>query len=240
MSPLRLYRELAAWWPLFSPPEDYVEEASYLAQILQETVVPRPRTVLELGSGGGSNAFHLKKQFAMTLVDIAPDMLAVSQAINPECEHLIGDMRSVRLGRQFDAVFIHDAIVYMTSEDDLRLALETAYVHCRPGGMALLVPDHVRESFEPTTKHGGRDGAGRALRYLEWQFDPDVSDSTYTAHWAFLLRDGDSVHVEYDAHVFGLFPRSAWLRLLRDVGFQAKGLTDPYKRDVFVAVKPEG
>jgi SAM-dependent methyltransferase len=93
VSPLRLYRELAAWWPLFSPPEDYVEEASYLAQILQETVVPRPRTVLELGSGGGSNAFHLKRQFAMTLVDIAPDMLAVSQAINPECEHLIGDIR---------------------------------------------------------------------------------------------------------------------------------------------------
>ena len=29
-------------------------------------------------------------------------------------------MRSVRLGRTFDAVFVHDAIAYMTTEDDLR------------------------------------------------------------------------------------------------------------------------
>ena len=29
-------------------------------------------------------------------------------------------MRNVRLGRTFDAVFVHDAIMYMTTEVDLR------------------------------------------------------------------------------------------------------------------------
>ena len=53
-------------------------------------------------------------------------MLALSRTINPECEHLQGDMRSVRLGRAFDAIFIHDAICYMTSEDELLEALRTA------------------------------------------------------------------------------------------------------------------
>lgn len=48
----------------------------------------------------------------MTLVDLSPEMLTTSCALNPECEHLPGDMRTVRLGRLFDAVFIHDAIIY--------------------------------------------------------------------------------------------------------------------------------
>ncbi len=60
-------------------------------------------------------------------------MLAVSLRLNPECESVEGDMRTVRLGRQFDCVFIHDAIVYMTTGADLRRAIQTAFVHCEPG-----------------------------------------------------------------------------------------------------------
>ena len=65
--------------------------------------------MLELGSGGGNNASHLKAHFQLTLVDLSPAMLAVSRALNPECEHLQGDMRTVRLGRRFDAPTDHIA-----------------------------------------------------------------------------------------------------------------------------------
>jgi len=105
-----------------------------------------PRTLLELGSGGGNNASHLKARFAMTLVDSSPGMLEHSRRLNPGCEHVQGDMRHARLGREFDAVFVYDAVSYMTTETDLRAAIATAFVHCRPGGAALLVPDHVRET----------------------------------------------------------------------------------------------
>jgi hypothetical protein len=46
----------------------------------------------------------------MTLVEPSVGMLAVSRALNPDLEHVQGDMRTVRLGRHFDAVFVHDAI----------------------------------------------------------------------------------------------------------------------------------
>jgi SAM-dependent methyltransferase len=128
----RFYGELASWWPLISPAEEYVEEAAFAASVLSSAAVP-VREVLELGSGGGHNAVHLKNRFELTLVDISPAMLEMSHRLNPECEHHLGDMRSVRLGREFDAVFVHDAIDYMTTEADLRLAIETAFTHCRPG-----------------------------------------------------------------------------------------------------------
>jgi hypothetical protein len=130
-------------------------------------------------------------------------------------------MRTLRLGRLYDAVFVHDAVCYLTTLDDLRQAMQTASIHCRPGGVALFAPDHIRELFEPATEHGGNDGEGRALRYLEWTFDPDPSDSTYLVDFACLLHeDGQPTRVAYDRHVCGLFGRDDWLRLLSDVGFE--------------------
>ena len=94
---LHFYTDLAPWWPLISPPEEYAEEAAEAARHLRAAAIP-VREVLELGSGGGNNAVHLRAWFAMTLVDLNAGMLAVSQALNPECEHVVGDMRTVRLG----------------------------------------------------------------------------------------------------------------------------------------------
>lgn len=241
----RLYDELASWWPLLSHPADYEEEAAFFARLLLEAGDLPARTVLELGSGGGNNASHLKRTFQMTLVDPAPGMLAASRALNPECEHVEGDMRSIRLGRLFDRVFMHDAINYMTTREDLRRAMETAYAHCRPGGAALFVPDFVRENFRPGTDHGGHDGDGRAMRYLEWTWDPDPADTTYTVEYAYLLREQDGrVRVEQDRHTLGLFGREEWLELLRATGFHPRVVPfehselEPGSHEVFVAVKP--
>ncbi len=219
MGDLKLYSSLASWFHLLSSPADYAEEAGFYTRTLRAAVSPAPRTVLELGSGGGNNALHMKAHFRMTLSDLSAEMLDLSRTINPECEHVVGDMRTLRLGRQFDAVFIHDAICYMTDEASLRGAIETAREHCREGGAVLLAPDEVKETFRSTTYQGGHDEAGRGLRFLEWTWDPDPEDTTYIADWAYLLRDREgNVRVEHERHTLGLFPRARWLELLREAG----------------------
>jgi SAM-dependent methyltransferase len=236
---MKLYDELADWWPLFSAPPDYAEEAAFFASVLTDACRPAPRTVLELGSGGGNNAFYLKSKFELTLVDLSPQMLAVSRTLNPQCEHREGDMRTVSLGRTFDAVFIHDAIAYMTSEADLRAAIRNAYRHCRAGGVALFVPDCVRETFVAQTTHGGHDGDGRSLRYLMWTVDPDPADTTYRTDFAVMLRDrnGDT-RVVQDFHIEGIFPRADWMRILRAAGFEPTRLADEWGREIFIAKRP--
>lgn len=236
---MKLYDELADWWPVFSDPKEYRREAAHIRRVLQKATRPPPRTVLELGSGGGNSAFHLKARFAMTLVDLSPRMLAVSRKLNPECEHVKGDIRTLRLGRRFDAVFVHDAICHMTTESDLRAVMRTAYEHLKPGGVALFVPDFVRETFVAGTDQGGSDSPGRRLRFLQWIFDPDPKDSTYLVDFAILLRNrkGDA-RVVHDRHVLGLFPRARWVRLLRDVGLKAEVIHDDEVRDVFLGRRP--
>src|SRR3990170_737134 len=196
LSSPKLYSDLASWFHLLTAPEDYGDEAEYYTRLIVEACEALPRTLLELGSGGGNSASHLKAHFDMTLVDLSPQMLEVSRSLNPECEHIVGDMRTVRLGREFDAVFVHDA------------------------------------------------ADGRALRYLEWTSDTDPNDTSYAVDFAILLREpGGSMRFEHDRHVFGVFPRETWLRLLREAGFQPELVTsnDPETAgEVFVGMKPRG
>lgn len=246
----RMYTDRAGWFHLLSAPEEYAEEADFywgcLAGAADASGGAEPRTLLELGSGGGNMASHYKRRLeAVTLSDLSTDMLALSRTVNPELEHLQGDMRTLRLGRTFDAVLVHDAVMYMTTEADLRQAAETAYVHVRPGGVAVFAPDFVKETFKPSTDHGGNDGDGRSMRYLEWSFDPDPDDTTCVTDYTYVFREGNaSPWCEQDRHVVGLFSREVWLRLLRDAGFQATvrplvhSEVETGDVEVFVAVKP--
>jgi SAM-dependent methyltransferase len=241
----RMYGALAEWWHILSPPSGYAEEAAIYAREMRSRARRPLRSILEIGSGGGNNASHMKAWFEMTLVDVAPMMVEQSRLLNPELTHVVGDMRSVRLGRDFDGVFVHDAITYMTNREDLERAVETAYVHTRPGGVALFAPDSVTETFRPDTSHGGSDASDRALRYLEWSWDPDPSDTSHLTDYIIIMRMPDgSVRIEHDRHVQGLFSRATWLDVLGSAGFEPHRVPvehselEPGTYELFVGVKP--
>ena len=238
-----LYGELVPWYRLLDPFEDHLAEALSYQKALESAAAPRPETLLELGAGAGNNAFHLKQRFRCTLADVSEPMLSLSRELNPECEHLLGDMRTLRLGRTFDAVLVHDAVMYMTTEADLRAAVETAFVHTRPGGAALFAPDYFRETFRnEETEYHGREEGSRAMRCLEWSWDPDPSDTTFTTEFAFLLRDGTTMRAVHDRHTEGLFARATWLRILEGAGYRVE-LTERPRDDegfdqVFLCRRP--
>jgi SAM-dependent methyltransferase len=227
----RLYRDLAPWWPLISPPQEYAAEAAYLAGVFASAAVP-VREVLDLGSGGGHVAMHLKERLALTLVDRSPEMLSVSRELNPECVHVQGDMRTARLGRVFDAVLVHDAVDYVTCEAGLRQVIETAFAHCRPGGLAIFVPDYTAESFRTDGGGhgggGGGDAAGRQASFSQWMWDPDPADDWIQAEYEFVLRAADgSAQVVREAHRLGAFRRATWLSLLAGAGFSPEAHSGP-------------
>jgi SAM-dependent methyltransferase len=232
----KLYGELASWYHLVTHPRSYAGEARFAAKHLGAQGGKRRLSVLELGSGGGGNAFHLKKRFDMTLSDLSPAMIEQSRRINPECEHIVGDMRTLRLRRTFDAVFVHDAIGYMTSERDLARAIKTSAAHCRPGGVVFIQPDFVRETFEPGTSRGGHSENGRSARYVESQ-RARTTGKLVDVDFTFTLKDKSGTRVVHDRHVVGLFPRATWITLLRANQFRVRRVVDPWKRECFIATR---
>lgn len=228
-----MYDELAGWFHLLTAPDEYADEAAGLLALLDARVTPLA-TALELGAGGGNLASHLGARLQLTLTDLSPAMLEGSRRINPDAEHVAGDMRTIRLGRTFDAVIIHDAITYMVDEQDLRAALETAWIHTRPGGAAIFLPDWVLEGYSPGTEHGGTDEGQRGLRYLEWDRPLEPDGHTVRTDYIIVTRNGETVDIHHDIHTLGIFSRAAWLTALEETGFSAERIVGPEGLDIFI------
>jgi len=242
----RIYTDLAEWWPLISPLREYTQEAAYLAAVIDAATAAAPQAraipesplvpkVLDLGSGGGHIAVHLKDRFHVTLVDISERMIAVSRRLNPDCVHRVGDMRTVRLGASFDAVLVHDAIDYIIGVENLQQVIETAAAHCRRGGVALFVPDYIKDSFAELTGGGGGgvDQAGRTASFIERTWDPDPGDDWVQADYEFTFRAEDgSWSVVHESHRLSAFSHQTWLDLLAQAGFEPKPALDLQRIDV--------
>lgn len=233
-----MYGRLASWFDLLTPPPGYAADADEVLRLLREHMSPPPETALELGSGGGHLASHLMGSLRMSLSDLSPEMVTVSRRLNPDAEHFEGDMRTLRLGRSFDAVIIRDAIGYMTSQADLRAALQTAWVHLRPGGVAIFLPDWVRDTYRPHTEHGGSDEGDRGLRYLEWDRRIEPDGHTVKADYVIVTRDGDEVSLHHEVHRQGIFSRATWLDLLAAIGFEPHRVVGEAGLDIFIGVRP--
>lgn len=218
----QLYSDLAPWWPLLSPPEGYADESSTYLSLLESALGHPARSLLELGSGAGLHGSHMPAELDVHLLDIASEMLAVSREHNPGRAHHQADMRTARLGRQFEAVLLHDAVMYLLSEADLRATYATAFEHLKPGGVVLVLPDLTRENWEDLTTGGGTSHPdGRAARLLEWRWDPDPADCTFQLEFAYLLRDSDgTVRHLHESHTMGLFSRAEHVHALVGAGFE--------------------
>ena len=226
-----LYNRLVPFYHLLDPLEDHADEAEEFGAVLKGAV-PEARTLLELGAGAGHGAHYVKTKFeAATLTDLSRAMLERSKSINPECEHRVGDMRSLRLKREFDCVLIHDAISYLTTADDLLATVTTAFTHIRPGGAALLVPDCTKESFRECHEDHDGDDEERSLRCISWSYDPDPTDTTHLTDFAFLLREHGEVSAVHDRHVYGLFAESEWVTICSQVGFEVDLISRPLPPD---------
>lgn len=244
----KIYTELADWFPLLTPPSEYRDEASALYALMRDTAVAPLDAVLELGSGGGHVASHLTGHVTMTLVDREPSMLALSSRLNPGVEHVVGNMFTVRLGRKFDAVLVHDAASHVLTEGEARALARTAATHLRSGGVAVICPDHVADTFAPAVEHGGVDApdGSRKLRYAQRTHDPDPTDGMYVADLTLELTDAadaEPARTVTDALVLGMLSRETWLDAFTRAGFTRVRFTplasrtpgEPWMHEVLVA-----
>lgn len=216
-----LYEALATWWPVLSPLEDAEEDALIYRTLLSQGAVGALRRVVELGSGGGAIAHFLPEDWDLTLVDRSEPMLAVSRARNPGRRHRCADLRDLRLPEPVDGVLLHDAVMYLTSPEDRAAAWRTVAANLRPGGVALVVPDLVAETWEESTVVGGgarEDGA--EVRLMEWRWDPDPADHSFLAEMVLAIQEGGRVRTVHETHEMALLSWDAWADGARDAGLE--------------------
>jgi hypothetical protein len=77
---------------------------------------------------------------------------------------------------------------------------------------------------------------------LEWVWDADPNDTEVNNEFILALKEGDELRTVVDRQIVGVFPRTTWLRLLIDAGFEPAVVEDPSTKgertEVFVGRKP--
>ncbi|HEX3406423.1 MAG TPA: class I SAM-dependent methyltransferase [Caulobacteraceae bacterium] len=177
------FHKYSAYYDLLYADKDYAAEADYVARALGPA-----RSVLELGSGTGRHGRLLAERgFDVQGVELSPEMAAEAQsqgrvaapsgAGSFACE--VGDLRTFRAGRTFDAVIsLFHVISYQTGNDDLSAAFRTAADHLSPGGIFLFDVWHgpavLAQQPERRTKQAA-DAARRVRRTATPTLDTNAS-----------------------------------------------------------------
>ena len=128
------------------------------------------------------------------------------------------------------------------------VTLRTAAEHLRPGGIALVAPTYVRETFvdgdvahdatpgtpeNSGTTQGVRGGdenfPGAGVTYFTFVHDADPADSVFEMILLYLIRDGQTRQVEVveDRHTCGLFAADHWLAMLDEAGLAPQPVATP-------------
>ncbi|MEW5826406.1 MAG: methyltransferase domain-containing protein [Candidatus Bipolaricaulota bacterium] len=243
----RLYSDLAWLWPLWGDPDgEYAEWCEHVVAMIEKHARREVKTLLNLGCGGGKNAYNLKRRYRVTGLDLSKHMLANARKLNPDIELVQGDMREFSLPGKFDAILIDDAVAYMTSREDLGRLFRAAYRHLEPGGVMIVSPDGTKETFEQNESHITHAEAkakpdGVEVVFIENNYDPDPGDDTFEGLMIYVIRENGALRVVEDLHTLGIFAADVWTLLLRQAGFE---ITEDFWRPeavaTYICVRPVG
>jgi ubiquinone/menaquinone biosynthesis C-methylase UbiE len=222
---MKLYQELATCWSVLTPPGTYDFEAVQIVSLLQSKA--KLSSLLELGSGIGALVESFPPQLEVVLMDAAPAMLAESKKRNPHRQHLCMDMTNFAIERSFDAILLHDAVMYLTSRADLLSCFSSAYRHLHDGGSFLIIPDTAKGYFEEHAVSGGAEAGDQAVQLLEWHWDPDPRDEQIQVEFSILWRQNGVVSSVHETHIMGLYTLDTYCALLEEAGFSEVELIDP-------------
>jgi len=223
----RLYSDLAWLWLLWGGPEAYADYCRQVSRWCREQARIPVRSLLNIACGGGKNVFHLKREHAVTGLDLSPTMLDLARALNPDVAFVQGDMRSFELSRRFDAVLLDDGVAYMASRADLQATFASAWRHLHTGGVMVVTPDETRETFVQnrtlsTPVRGENDLDHVEVVFVENSYDPNPDDDHYEGTMVYLIRERGELRVETDRHRLGLFSIALWRETLTAVGFEVE------------------
>lgn len=148
---MSVFNQYSAYYDLLYHDKDYRAEADYVARKIREAA-PAAATMLELGSGTGRHGRLLADMgFAIHGVELSAEMVELAGQAGSDsasaapptinggrftCE--VGDVRSARISRRFDAVAaLFHVVSYQTTNVDVLATFATAAAHLDPGGIFL-------------------------------------------------------------------------------------------------------
>lgn len=149
-----MYDRSARWYDTIYSFKDYAAEAEALRGLLEERR-PGLRRVLDVACGTGEHLRHLREHYEVEGVDASPAMLEIARDKLPGVPFHRGDMRTLDLGRTFDAaICMFGAMGHLEDEAELTTAVGRIVQHLDPGGVLIVEPFLTPEVFQDRRPSG--------------------------------------------------------------------------------------
>ena len=237
---LHLYRELARYYDALNPRKDYGKEVLILERIARRYGRSGGSSWLDVACGTGKHLEQLRRRHECAGVDSSREMLRIARRRLPGVRLRRADMRTFRLGRQFDAVScLFSAIGHLTTERDLLRTFARLRDHLKPGGVAIVEPWIHPSQAKPGSVHlrTYEDASATVVRLAYSK----VQGPLTVIRYSYLIGiPGHGVrHLEETDR--GLMVTPARLKeLMRTVGLSARFLFrgSPSGRGLLVGVRP--
>jgi SAM-dependent methyltransferase len=236
-----LYGPLAKFYDRIYHWKDYRREARTVVRLARKYARRTPRTVLDVACGTGRHLEYLREELEVAGVDLnAPMLREARQRLGPRVPLRRADMRTFRLGREFDVVLcLFSAIGYMPSRRDRDRAIANFYRHTAPGGVALVegwvLPSHWRDGSIHLQTYDGPDA--KIARVSEAH---RVGRRSRVAMQYLIAEPRRPIRHIAETHVQPLVDSPEMLGSFRRAGFDARVLATGSWQDrgLYVGIRP--
>ena len=218
--------------------KDYPAEAADLHRIIQDAS-PAAQTLLDVACGTGAHLVEMQRWYAVEGVDLSPAMLAVARTRLPGIPLQEADMRTLDLGRTFDAVTcLFSSIGYMADLAELRAAIARLAAHVAPGGVLIIDgwvrPDHWRDNFRPDQPDVASDDEVTVVRMSFSRRDGNITE----LEMHHLVQTDAGIEYFMEPHRLRLTETDDYVSAVTDAGLEARVIPDYMpNRDRIVGIR---
>ncbi len=209
-------------------PEPDAQTPRMCRRMFERFLPQPPRSILDIGCGTARDLDVLSGTCADCWgVDYLQTMIEYARAQRPHLTLRVGDMRSVRLGRTFDAILcMGSAFTYALTDADIEDTLETFAAHAHPGTLLILDLNNAAGyladgCFAPTIEFRVQASGFSAVAYATNTLDRRRQRLTRRRKWTIEGRDEVNDYCEYR-----LFFPAELEHLLCAKHFQIRGMFD--------------
>jgi SAM-dependent methyltransferase len=206
--------------------KDYPAEAAELHRIIQDTS-PAAQTLLDVACGTGAHLVEMQRWYAVEGVDLSPAMLAVARTRLPGIPLREADMRTLDLGKTFDAVTcLFSSIGYMTEPAEMRAAIARLATHVAQGGVLIvdgwIRPDRWLDNFRPDSPDVASDDEVTVVRLSSSRRDGSITE----LEMHHLVQTDDGIEYFMEPHRLRLTETDDYVSAVTEAGLQARVIPD--------------
>ena len=218
--------------------KDYPAEATELHRIIQDAS-PAAQTLLDVACGTGAHLVQMQQWYAVEGVDLSPAMLAVARTRLPGIPLREGDMRTLDLGKTFDAVTcLFSSIGYMLDSAELRAAIARLAAHVAPGGVLIIDgwvrPDQWRDNYRPDSPDVASDDEVTVVRLSYSRRNGSITE----LEMHHLVQTDAGIDCFMEPHRLRLTETDEYVSAVTEAGLEARVIPDYMpNRDRIVAIR---